>query len=311
MISSPIFLVAAERSGTTLLRLMLDHHPLIAFLPEFEFAVEAVSDEGCWPPLPVFHESLTLRRDFEEYDLRVDSALDYPELVDSFLCQKRDRDHKPMVGATVHRDFARLLHIWPDARFVHLVRDGRDVAPSSIAMGWAGTNWGGIDRWIEAERLWDSLRERVGDRAIDVRYEDLVSSPERVLTKICEFVGVAFDSAMFDYAKTSTYGLPEASLAFQWRRRQSDWQVRLTESRIADRLVAAGYEPSGLPPLRVGPALRFGLQCQDRIARWAFRLRRFGWRLSLESALARRLRVKAWMRSVQLRINSVERSHLR
>lgn len=48
-ISKPVFLVGAERSGTTVLRLMLDHHPQIAFNNEFEYAVDLVSDEGKWP----------------------------------------------------------------------------------------------------------------------------------------------------------------------------------------------------------------------------------------------------------------------
>src|SRR6185369_10561789 len=84
----------------------------------------------------------------------VDRSLSYPQLIDSFLQQQRARSNKPLVGATVHRHFDRLLRIWPVARFVHLVRDGRDVARSVIEMGWAGNLWTGCDRWIDAEQLW-------------------------------------------------------------------------------------------------------------------------------------------------------------
>jgi hypothetical protein len=58
----------------------------------------------------------------------------------------------------VHRHYDRLLRLWPEARFIHLVRDPRDVASSCIGMGWAGNVWTGVTRWIEAERLWDEVR---------------------------------------------------------------------------------------------------------------------------------------------------------
>jgi|GEM_PF-5624238 len=51
MISEPIFLVGSERSGTTVLRLMLAHHPQIAWCQEFEYAVDRVSDDGNFPNL--------------------------------------------------------------------------------------------------------------------------------------------------------------------------------------------------------------------------------------------------------------------
>ena len=49
MIEEPIFLVGAERSGTTLMRLMLDSHPDVAFGEEFEFAVTHIGADGTFP----------------------------------------------------------------------------------------------------------------------------------------------------------------------------------------------------------------------------------------------------------------------
>lgn len=51
MIEKPVFLVGAERSGKTLLRLMLEHHPDISWLNEFEYSVDLVSDQGEYPSL--------------------------------------------------------------------------------------------------------------------------------------------------------------------------------------------------------------------------------------------------------------------
>ena len=307
MIREPVMLVGSERSGTTLLRLMLDHHPQIAFLPEFEFAVDLVTDEGEWPPLAEFRAWLRTNRDFLECQFRVDPSLSYPALVDDLLRQKRDRDGKPIAGATVHRHFDRLLHLWPDARFIHLIRDGRDVAASAVAMGWAGNVWTGVERWIEAEGCWESIRDRIAEsQRIDVYYEQLVANPVETLTEVCHFLGVSFDEAMFDYIATTSYSKPDATLASQWKKRRSERDVRLVEARIADMLIERGYALSGLPRLEVTPRLEHALRWQNRSARRRTRVRMYGLRLVLEDFLTRRLRLNKWQENVRIRLNAID-----
>jgi len=65
--------------------------------------------------------------------------------VNSFLVQKRELESKQFVGATVHRKFDKLLMIWPDAKFIHVVRDPRDVARSVVKMGRVGHVYYGAD----------------------------------------------------------------------------------------------------------------------------------------------------------------------
>ena len=148
MIGSPVFLVAAERSGTTMLRLMLS---TIRRSPGAAtgYAVNLMPESGGWPDLAAYREFLLTNRIFRlGHGFEIDPNLSYPELVNSFLEQLQRRTGKPIVGALVHRHFDRLLRIWPDARFIHLIRDGRDVARSCIGMGWAGSVWTGtaLDR---------------------------------------------------------------------------------------------------------------------------------------------------------------------
>ncbi len=303
----PTFLVGAERSGTTLLRLMLDHHPEISFQFEFELAVDFIPDEGGWPDVAEYSRRMSTNRGFLDSRYEIDPELDYPSLVRSFLEQKRQRDAKPRVGATVHRHFDRLLRVWPEARFVHIYRDGRDVARSCIAMGWAGNVWTGVARWIEAETLWKELRARLSpDRYTEVRYETLIAEPESVLRGLCDFMGVPFDRAMFDYAKTSTYEAPDPRLASQWKRSLSPREIQLVESRIGDMLAERGYEPSGLPRIRVSAAERAALRIQDRLSRARNRLADYGPRLFLENVVAKRVGTQGWRDDVQRRINAVE-----
>ncbi|MEP0844220.1 MAG: sulfotransferase, partial [Phycisphaerae bacterium] len=63
MAKDPVFLVGAERSGTTLARLMLDHHPRIAWLNEFEYAVDLIGPQG-WPDVNAYCDYLETNRIF-------------------------------------------------------------------------------------------------------------------------------------------------------------------------------------------------------------------------------------------------------
>src|SRR3954447_14559523 len=63
-VRSPIFLVGSVRSGTTLLRLMLDHHPEVAFLHEFGYAVDLLKGDA-WPAAHEFHRFLVADRIFQ------------------------------------------------------------------------------------------------------------------------------------------------------------------------------------------------------------------------------------------------------
>ena len=121
--------------------------------------------------------------------------------MNDFLRQKRvSSGGKPHVGATVHRNFDRLRFLWPDAQYIHLIRDPRDVARSVLQKGWAGNIYQASEFWIQAENCWDSLVTQLSsDQAIQIHYEDLVRRNEVVLTEICRFVGVDYSQKMLDY----------------------------------------------------------------------------------------------------------------
>ena len=311
-IESPLLLVGSERSGTTLLRLMLDHHPEIAFHFEFEFAVSEIGPDGRFPDLRGYYRWLRDQMAFVESGAWIDPDLDYPSLVDDFLVQKRDRDGKRLVGATIHKHFDRALHVWPDARFIKLLRDGRDVARSSIVMGWAANMWCAPERWIESELLWKSIRPRLArDAWIEIRYEDLIREPDRVLSDLCAFIGVPFDRAMFDYARTSTYSLPDPSLTEQWRRRLADEEIQLIEARIGDMLTEIGYELSGLPRLSPSASLERTLERRNTWGKRRFRLERYGPMLMLADIVTRNLPFRDLRSRVIDRLIAVDRSHMK
>ncbi|MEA5509913.1 sulfotransferase [Crocosphaera sp. UHCC 0190] len=312
VIRQAIFLVGAERSGTTVLRLMLSHHSQISWCQEFEYVVDQVEDDGKFPELDRYYEWLETNRVFQGRNFAIDRSLDYFQLVNSFLKQQLERDHKKLVGATVHRHFDRLIKIWPDARFIHLIRDGRDVARSCIGMGWSGNVWTGVERWLDAECLWNQLKTQITpDRYIEVTYEDLITNPAQILTHICHFMGLEYDQAMLNYAQDTTYDLPDAKFIQQWRKKMSEHEIQLVESKIAPLLQDRGYELSGLPHLEVTPSMEQKIRFQDWWFRLNFRVQRIGLGLFLADYLSRKLRIKPLEKSTKLKINEISVRYLK
>ena len=291
---------------------MLDHHPDIAFSGEFEYTVDLVPDEG-WPDLADYYAFLETDRIFQDSGQRIVPGLDYPALVRDFLRQFQERHGKPIVGATVHTHFDRLPRIWPDARYIHLVRDGRDVARSIIAMGWAGNLWTAAERWVTAERLWDRLKPTLEpDHVFEIRYEELVADPQSQLIRTCEFIGIPYRPAMLDFWKDSTYDAPDPKLSYQWKRKLSPTDLRQAEARLGTLLTEGrGYEPSNQPPLVVSPAMerRFRLHC--RLTRVRNRIKSHGPGLFLASYVSRRIGPKSWRDGIQRRINDKVRKGLK
>lgn len=312
LIKQPIFLVGAERSGTTLLRLMLDNHPQLAWCYEFEYAVDLIPDDNKWAGLETYYQWLETNRTFHVTGFTINPALDYPLLINSFLLQKLQHEQKLIVGATVHRHFDRLLRIWSDARFIHIVRDGRDVTRSCIKMGWAGNVWTGIEKWLEAETLWNKIEQQLApNRRINISYEKLIANPVETLRQVCDFIGVEYDEAMLNYPQTTTYDFPNPALIGQWQRKMSEGEIQLVESRVAEMLVTRGYQLSGLPLLKVNSLMRQQLMLQDWWSRVQFRINLYSLPLFVSDYLSRNLGLKQWQKSIKLQLNAIENAHLK
>jgi len=111
----------------------------------------------------------------------------------------------------------------PGARFVHVVRDGRDVAASLLRRSWTGPDgraFAHVSRPDAALQYWSDLsaigigaEEALGDRCLRVTYEDLVRVPKRTLTTLLRFTGLDFDKAVFgDVAEGDFTALERDSL---------------------------------------------------------------------------------------------------
>jgi hypothetical protein len=309
---APVILVGPLRAGTTMLRLILDHHPEIRVFAEFEELTRYL-DGPRYPSVAEYKRRLSTDRHALLKGLYVDDGTDYVGAVRSFVRQSYGRwgQGKPVFGFTVHARADRLPELFPRAKFVHIVRDPRDVARSCIGMGWVGTVHHGADYWVEAETYWTNIcRDVPAERRVDVHYEDLVRYPKEVLASLCDFIGVEFHPAMLDYGAHTTYDAPDASLAQQWRTKLTPREIELVEAKCAELMDLRGYDRVR-PHRPPGLFERIRLAIENRRGRVRFNVDRFGVPLYLTWVTSRRLPFDEWKANVQLKINEIENAHVR
>lgn len=293
-----------------MLRLMLDSHPHIRNPGEFDFLFDKVQAGGKLPEIKQYRRWLSTHRGFHETGLSIDPRLDYRQLMQSFMEQLSRSD--AVLTMNVHRNFERIPWLFPDARYIHLMRDPRDVARSSIGLGMAGNLYRAVDIWTVAERSWDRLAATLTpDRYLEVRYEVLLESVVEELTRICSFLHLSYSPSMLSYPSRSTYSAPDPKLRYQWKTQWGTRDLQLIDWKLGRMLVERKYELSGLPPRKPTLVQRALLRLEDKYNRVRFDIRTYGLSLYLENLLAAGLRIPAWRDSCQIRINQIDLKYLK
>lgn len=286
--SDLVFICGALRSGTTLLRIMVNHHPLLSNPGEMDFLFEPPPEKNGAPDLARYLHEVSFNRVFKAAGFKPKPELGHAGMIHDMVAQLQAPGRK--LSINIHRNFSRIETIFPGARYVHLVRDPRDVARSAIGMGWAGNVYHGVDHWTQSEQDFEALAAEVpADRILELKNETLIADPAGELTRLCVFFGVPFDAAMLSYPATTTYAAPDPKLIGQWRRQLSPREIGLVEAKIGAMLTDRGYEPSGHPPVRPSALGLARLRASDRWNRWRLMARRQGPLLLLADMIARRL----------------------
>ena len=308
--SNIIFLSGALRSGTTMLHLILDHHPSLMNPGEFDFLFDYLGENGNEPSISAYHQHLSLDRIFLAKNLNLNPDLNYHEQIIDFT-QQLQVENKLLI-LNIHRNFHHALHYFPDAKFIHLVRDPRDVARSSIGMGWAGNVYYGVDHWIKTEESWNQINTRLkNEQFIELRYEDVVLSPNLQLKKLCNFLDVDFSNKMLEYNSSSTYEAPDPSLTFQWKKKQSIREVELVEYKTKPLILQYNYELLHPEPRSASPIEKTMLTLKNKLSKVSFSINRYGINLYLLNQLSRRLRIMTIQKRCQKKMNGIDKNHVR
>ena len=299
-----VFIVAPVRSGSTFLRLMLNSHPNITNPGECDFLFDLVSDDGEYPNINVYQDWLSLNRIYKAKNLTIDEKLNYSELMLSFV-EQMDVENS-VLSMNIHHNLYRIPKVFSNACYIHLLRDPRDVARSCIGMGWVGNVYYGIDIWLEVEKSWDELKKSLKpNQYIEIKYEDLLNDIESGLTKICNFLGLEYSEKMLDYAKQSSYDLPNKNLSYQWKKKYSKRELQLVEGKISEMLLARDYELSGHVFVKPGIFERFNLMLENKIFRIKYQIKAYGFGLYAKNFLAKLLDLNSWKTECKQRINEI------
>jgi Sulfotransferase family len=273
----PVFIVGCGRSGTTMLRLMLDAHPELAIPGETHFLMalwkhrDAYLVEGHVDAEALAGDAMRTHQfgywgvPQEAVLRRVGALVDpgFGDVLSAVYMTYADQHGKRRWGDKTPqyvRSMRELSGIFAGARFIHVIRDGRDVALSYLSLEWGPpTVWRAAHVWRSDVTAGRSAGRALGpQRYLELRYEDLVRNPEDELRRACAFLGMAFDPVMLEYhrdAEKRIHARPDTVRSHasatrpptvglrDWRTEMTEQQVEAFES-VAGRLLAElGYEP--------------------------------------------------------------------
>jgi hypothetical protein len=253
--SNPFFIVGADRSGTTMLRLMLNAHssfsipleswflidlmdslPLQSYLSkeQVQQATRIVKNHWRW-------KEWGIEDDFLQSTLNTLERPTLQKLIDEIfrlaVPDKRWGDKTPGYVTEI----SRIFQVFPEAKFIHIIRDGRDVCASLKRTGWRGdSTWAIADYWRKYVK---EGQEQGADlppgQYIEISYENLVKFTEKNLQQICAFLGEPFERNMLKFYEKSEQHLPSRARvnnAKTYRAPRLDdiqrWRSKLTRMQV-------------------------------------------------------------------------------
>jgi hypothetical protein len=244
---APIFIVGFERSGTTLMAAALDRHSRIAVPPETHFFTDVC------PALHAHHQGdpafmiAHFFRGFRTRDLQLDSAklLDRlrksePTWANLFLlalelyAEGRGKDLIGEKTPSHWRYLPEMLRVYGDSKAIWLIRDGRDAVTSMMNMPWKAHNNLALHamQWRFSMERMMAFESEFSERILRIKFEDLVTSPQKEVRRACEFVGVDFEERQLDPSA-------ETGVVPEW---EMGWKDRIFAAPDPSRIGVAARE---------------------------------------------------------------------
>lgn len=267
----PFFIVGNPRSGTTLLRFLLSSQSRLHIPPETGFLPNVMSFHGRTLNRQEVRDLVdrigSLNREWENVVDDDDSFFDSIEdptlgtVIDALYRSRMSRTDAERWGDKTPifvRYIKQISDVFPNAQFVHIIRDGRDSTLSAIKKWQARYRYLDsyylLKNWVRNVTAGQQAAQWLGDdRYYEVRYEDIVSDTENAVAGICEFLGEDFDPSQLDQTKLAskpeaechhvevTKPISKASVA-RWKREMSTFDQKLAARIAGKKLRELGYD---------------------------------------------------------------------
>jgi hypothetical protein len=274
MADGPVFLGGIDRSGKTLMRLMLTTHPQIAisrrmnhwfyFYGQYGDLGQPANFARCLEAMLAYKHIRVLQPDAERIRQEFwEGEPTYARLFALFQQQYAERAGKPRWGdqtGLIERYADPIFAAYPTAVMIHMLRDPRDRyaaarARSQVHVGRSAA------MWRYSAGLATRNRRRYPERYLVVRYEDLVRAPEATLRTVCAFIGEDYAPAMLTMAGERGIPEPKGPLTEAYIGRYggavSARELAFLQLHAGRAMRAYGYEPAPLD--LAGARLRFAL----------------------------------------------------
>ncbi|MCP4117308.1 MAG: sulfotransferase [Desulfobacteraceae bacterium] len=290
---SPVFIIGAARSGTTLLQLMLNAHPDISIMGEVhffdqvmrikEYVPEIVSEndvEACFDQLEKVY-SFQYLPGIENIlavvkaRLKKEGGISYEKIYNALMEETGRLAGAKRYGEKTPENIRyldQLVRTFPNCKIVHIIRDPRAVAASNQKVPWtSGTVIASALKW-KCEMYASSSFAKKYKNYYELRYEDLISDTEYELRNVCRFIEEPFDFCMFDFYKQSEKFLKNepwkkgalkpvgTDPMLKWKRELSLFQLAAIEV-IAGRLIGKygyGYSRNSIEKSIMFPVVFIG-----------------------------------------------------
>lgn len=269
--NGPLFVLGVSRSGTTLLRVILDRSPGIA-IPDETFFIPQLAHRHSSPVDPdAFLDDLRRLPRLAAWDVSAEELaarllpnMSVGEALAATFSAYAAKHGKPRWGDKTPmymRHLGLIERLFPDAQYVHLIRDGRDAALAFLDMpeGVVTRTWahprsaaGFACEWRTEVRRARDLGHHLGrSRYFEIRYEALVADAEGIVRSVCDFAGLPFEPAMLEYAGAVDVSAkphhqrllqPPTRAVRDWRTQMSRADALAFEAIAGDLLAELGYE---------------------------------------------------------------------
>ena len=273
--NSPFFIVGSGRSGSTLLRVILCAHSKVTIPPETYFikplveqlpinvvldshqtdqAIEIITSHYRW-------QDMGMTKDYFVSQLAGIKSPLLSDITNIIYAYHLSKDNKQIWGDKTPPYISivpELLELYPDAKIIHLIRDGRDVTRSFQGTGWYGP-WikDNTKEWKYAIAQYNRYKHARPDIDIyEIKYENLVMETEKTIKDLCIYLGITYEAGMLDWEPAIQGKIPlrEAHIhkklgrnprvedINRWKFEMTKREIFITESFIGNELLSTGYE---------------------------------------------------------------------